>query len=167
MNEGKSFVDELTTDELEFIANKVADYTYNEREKELLLSGQVITEEIKNTLKGIAKDTFKAKGSKHFLEILKDELKEIPIDVFININGKQRNMIKNTQVLTNITRDLMANIDKIRQFPEIAKLYNQLVEESGFSAVDFDKILSTSQQIEAQMQPAPAPQTAEVSQTTA
>ena len=76
---------------------------------------------------------------------MKDELKDIPVDVYVNIKGKQRNMAQNADKLTNLLRTVLQNPQGFAQIPGIAKVFNQLLEDSGLSAIDFAPIVTAVQ----------------------
>jgi hypothetical protein len=96
-------------------------------------------------------------GSRRFLEILEGELEEIPLDVFMNIKGKQRRMVENADKITNVIREVIRNPQAIAQIPGIGKAFNQLLEESGMSPIDFTGLTKLQQQPEEEEMPAMAP----------
>ena len=65
---------------------------------------------------------------------LKGEFESIPLSVFVNIKGKQKDLAGNADKLTNLIREAMKNPQGASMF---AKQYNELLEASGFSPVDF------------------------------
>ena len=83
-------------------------------------------------------------GSKKFFEILKDEMKDVNLEVMTNIAGKQKNLALMTDKLVNVLRQFIAT-PQIRQDPEMVKLVNIILESSGLSPIQFNST------------PAPAP----------
>ena len=79
-------------------------------------------------------------GATRFMEVVKDELKDIPVDVKINVAGKQKNLAERADKLTNLVREFIANGSAIQQMPGIGKTINELLESSGFSPIDFMQI---------------------------
>lgn len=138
MNEGKKFSDELSLDELGEIADIIAE---NEVEKEvkkkLFKDRKVMTKEDRETAKELYRLKFIKSGNRKFFEILKGELKDIPMDVMVNIKGKQRYMAQNADKITNVIREVIKNPQAFTQVPGIGKAFNQLLEESGMSPIDF------------------------------
>lgn len=147
INTGIKFSEELSLDEMLEIGEIIANNKAENRIKELILSGTIIDSSTKDTLVQTYKDTFMKGGNRKFFETFKDELKSIPLSVFVNIKGKQRYMAQNADKITNIIREVMRNPQAFSQIPGVAKVFNQLLEESGLSAIDFTQITT-----------APAPQ---------
>lgn len=140
LNKGKKFSEELTLDEIVELGDILAE---NQVDAEIINSiiktGKVPSREEKAQIIESFKTNF-AKNNRKFFEILKDELKDIPMDVLINIKGKQRYMAQNADKITNILREVIRNPQAFSQSPGLAKAFNQLLEESGMSAVDFRQI---------------------------
>ncbi len=142
MNGGKNFSEDLSYDELAEIAEAISENVINKKAKEHILSGgKVPTVEDKELLKTQYKSDFMKKGTRRFFEALEGELEKIPIDVFINIAGKQKRLAQNADKLTNIIREVIANPQAFRELPGLAKPFNELIESSGFSPMDFSKIV--------------------------
>ena len=158
MNHGQKFLEELSLDELEWVADQVITNLSNDRLKELVFKeGKSVTEEERQMFKQVKKEQFMKGGTKQFLEIIKDELKDIPVDVVINIKGKQKDLQQMTDKLVNIFRQIVA-APQIMQVPGMPKLFNQIIESSGLDPVDFSSF--TNPKIE-QAQPQPAQATLE------
>lgn len=141
MNKGQKFVDELSLDELMEIADNVSVQYANDKLKEKMLpknakDAKVMTKEERTTLESLIKEQFMKGGRKRFIEVLKDELKTLPIDVYMNVAGKQKDLVKMADGLTNIFRQVVAN-PSILAMPGMGKLFNEIVEYSGFSPLDF------------------------------
>ena len=155
LNQGKKFSEVLTLDELQEISDIIAT---NQTEKELIelvLSGEVVTQELKDQIKAMKKEEFMKNNSKRaFFEVIKGELTEIPTDVMVNVAGKQRNMAQNADKITNIIREIIRSPQAFQQIPGIGKALNELLEESGMSPIDFTEITRAPLQPQ-QEQPAP------------
>lgn len=140
MNNGQKFLDELSLDELQYVSESVIENEINSRIKEKMLKpgkeAKVMRQDAIDSLRSLLKEQFMKGGNKRFLEIVKGELKSLPIDVYMNIVGKQKNLSKNADKLTNIFRQIFAN-PQILAMPGMAKLFNEIIESSGFSPVDF------------------------------
>lgn len=142
MNGGKKFSEELTLDELEAVAKQI---TMNEIEKRIkrmiLSSGKVPTNQERELMRTKFQEEFMKKGNRRFFETLKGELDDIPTDVFVNIAGKQKRLAQNADKLTNLIRAVLANPMGFKQIPGLGKAFNELVEVSGMSPIDFSKIV--------------------------
>lgn len=140
MNAGKTFSEELSLDEMQEIADRIVSNQVEQEIKALILDDKIPPPEIRDELMRIKKEEFMKGGSRRFFEVLKDELKELPMDVFVNIKGKQRRMAENADKITNIIRQIIANPMAFQQVPGLGKIFNELLEESGMSPVDFSQI---------------------------
>lgn len=154
MNSGQKFSEELSLEELKEVGEKIAICESNDRIKELVLSGQPVTKEQQDAMLEVYRKGFEKGGNRKFFEIMKDEMKDIPIEVFINIKGKQRDMIKNADSLTKIIQFTIANAQAISAVPGVSKAVNELLEESGMSPIDFAQITAVPKPIASPMQPA-------------
>jgi hypothetical protein len=152
----------LSLDELQEIADQIATNKTEEKMAELIFNGEVVTPEAKAQALQMYKEQFMKSGNgRGFFEVIKDELKEIPTCVYVNIKGKQKYMAQNADKLTNVIREVIANAAAFQQNPGLAKPLNQLLEDSGLSPIDFTKMITAppiQQPINTQAQPVQAPQ---------
>jgi hypothetical protein len=140
MNSGKTFLEELSVDELAEVAENVATQASNQWIWDRLAeTGEFPTEEERTLRKEAEKQGFLKKGSKHFIEALKDELKTLPVDVFINIKGKQKDMVRTADSITKLLIPLIQNPDAYRN-SGVGKVFNELLENAGFSPVNFAEL---------------------------
>ena len=163
MNAGKEFSEELTMDEMLEVSEKIATNQAEREIMDLILdaddSKPSPTNEMRDELIKIKKDAFMKGGSRKFMEILKGELDGLPMDVLINIKGKQKSMAQNADKITNVIREIMANPQAFSQIPGIGKAFNELLENSGMSAIDFTQVITPEESAVAQENPQqPAPQ---------
>lgn len=140
MNAGKRFSEDLTFDELDEIAEVIVNNEVNREIKELILKGEIITEEGRALLIETKKKAFLKGGTRRFFETMKGDLKDIPMDVYVNIKGKQRRMAENADKLTKVIREIIANPQAFAQIPGLGKAFNELLEESGMSPINFSQI---------------------------
>lgn len=140
MNQGMTFSETLTLDEMQEIADTVVANEVESEIKALILDDKIPPPEIRDQLMELKKKEFMKGGSRRFFEVLKDELKDLPMDVFVNIKGKQRRMAENADKITNIIRQIIANPMAFQQVPGLGKVFNELLEESGMSPVDFTQM---------------------------
>lgn len=152
MNSGQSFMEELSLEEMNEISDIVRDNRVDDMVKDRILKEKkMVTVEERDVMKSKFKEDFMKKGSNRFLEILKDEFKTIPMDVYVNIKGKQRYMAQNADKITNVIREVIRNPQAFTQIPGIGKAFNQLLEESGMSPIDFAPMITAveTEQVEA------------------
>ena len=142
MNGGKTFSEELSMDEMLEISEKVANNQANREIMDMILNDKTPTPEVREELIKIKKEEFMKGGTRRFMEILKGELDNLPLDVLINIKGKQKRMAENADKITNIIREIMANPQAFQQIPGIGKAFNELLENSGLSAIDFSQVIT-------------------------
>jgi hypothetical protein len=142
MNAGKKFSEELTLDELTEISDKIAQNQAEREIMDMILDDKIPTPEVRDELIKIKKEEFMKGGTRRFMEILKGELDNLPLEVFVNIKGKQRKMAENADKITNIIREIIANPQAFAQIPGIGKAFNELLEESGMSPIDFSQVVA-------------------------
>lgn len=140
MNNGKTFSEELTLDEMQEVCEAIGTNQINKKIKAAFLEGRITTNEERDAMMEIFRAEFKKGGNRKFFEIIKDELKGLPVDVFANVVGKQRNMVKNADNLTKVITFAIANAQAIQAMPGVGKTVNELLEESGMSPIDFTQI---------------------------
>jgi hypothetical protein len=141
MNDGDEWMVDLDLEEMQFIAKQISTTAANRKAVDMVIKyfdekGDAPTQEEIDAFKEVIKKNFMDTGSKHFLEIVKGELNKIPVDVFVNVAGKQKNLDKIITGLTNIFRTVLS-APQLLQDPGIAKLFNEIIEASGFSPVNF------------------------------
>ena len=133
---GQEFLSELELDELQFVADALVINQSNKLIKEQILSGEEVKPEIIESYKQIVRDEFMKGGNKKFIEIFEGEFKSVPMSVDVNIAGKQKDLSAYTDKLVNIFRQLIA-APGILDDPRMAKIFNQILEASGLSPIDF------------------------------
>lgn len=159
LSKPQTFKEELSLDELQYVHDCVVTCLTNQKKIETILNtpiGTTIDPAIFDQYQQQVSDEFKKKGNKHFFDILAGEMKNIPVDVEMNIAGKQKNLSQMADKLTNIFRTIMVN-PAILQDKGMADLFNQIIESSGLDTVDFsglEKVLA--KQAAQQAQPAPS-----------
>ena len=151
----QEFLAELDLDELQYVCDALVQCEQEDMKKKYVLSngGMAPTPEMIEVYNAQVKSQFQKKGNKHFVKILKGEMKDAPITVRTNIAGKQADLSRKTDKLVNIFRQIIAN-PAVLQIPALAKIFNQIIESSGLDPVDFSGV--TKEQIAA-TQPQPSP----------
>lgn len=146
MNSGMKFSEDLTFDELNFIAEQFALDKVEQKKKDMLIAGKIMDPQAEEQLMNEYKEIVKKGGTRQFFETLQGELKDLPVDVFVNIKGKQKAMAEQADKLTNIIREIIRNPQAFQQIPGIGKSFNELLENSGLSPIDFTSITAPVEQ---------------------
>lgn len=161
MNNEQEFTEELSLDELQMCADALATYEANDRIKKMILEGGTPVQEQVDLFKELVKEDFMKGGSKRFFKTLKNELKGLPVDVEIDIKGKQKDLGKVADTMSNLLRQIMSNPQAFvatMQIPGASASFNDLIESTGGQPWRFNEI--TGQHMDAMAQasnPAPAP----------
>jgi hypothetical protein len=142
---GQEFLASLDLEELQKIGDNLAIIETNNFKINYILDndGLAPTPEMVQVFEQQSRDNFKKKGNKHFIKILKDEMKGLPVRISINIVGKQKNLGAMTEKIVNIFRFVFSNPQgfmQIMQMPGMAKAWNEIIEYSGLSPMDFSGI---------------------------
>ncbi len=141
MNNGKEFSEELSLDEMSEIAEKVSSNVVEERIKQSIMeTGIVPTNQERDAMKDAISERIMKSGNRQFFQVIKDELSDLPVKVFINIKGKQKDMAKTADSITNIIREVIKNPEAFRSYPGIGKAFNEVLENSGLSPIDFSQV---------------------------
>ena len=151
INKGSKWLDELTLAELQDVAEKTMMTKVHGKGgilRTAILSGEIITEEEKVMIEQTVREQEMKKGTKQFIDILKDEFATLPMDVEISIKGKQKNLAEVTSKLNSVFRTLLTPgvIQQVQQSEGLSDLLNQIFESVGFSPVNFGTI--TGQQMQ-------------------
>jgi hypothetical protein len=160
---GDRWLDDLTLEELQYVAEGVAVKEANKKAVRLSLNkkpeDEILQEDI-NTYRDQVRQQFIDGGTKRFIEIIKDEMKDLPMDVFVNIANKQAYLAQQADKLSNFISQVISN-PAIIQTPGMSDWINQLLEASGMNPINFDK---TQKTINAQPQGQPQKQPQAVAQ---
>jgi len=149
LSSGKKFSEELTLDEMMEIGDQIARNEASKKIKAMILDGNIINKEDKEQMIELIKQEFVQGGSRKFFEVIEGEIEDIPMSVFINIKGKQKNMAREADKLSRLISNVLQNPQAFAQIPGLGKLYNQLLEESGMNPIDFTPIMNAEVATEA------------------
>ncbi len=136
MNNGDEWIHDLSVDEMQMVSEAVMTNVFNDHIKKVILSGQMISQDELTKLQQQFKQEF-GKSSKKFLKILKGEFAELPMDVEVNIVGKQKDLAGMTEKLTKVFQTIISN-PRVLQIPYVAKIFNKIMETAGLDQMDFD-----------------------------
>ena len=136
MSKGHEWVDDLSLDEMMYVADSMANCYAERAIIKGLTQGKNTSQEQIDAFKKKFVEEFKKSGNKKFMKIFEDEMKDANIDVKVNIAGKQKDLSRLSDKLTNIFRTIIGN-PAILQNPAFGKLFNELLESAGLSPGDF------------------------------
>jgi hypothetical protein len=145
IEKGQEFFATLDLDELQSVADSLVTVETNKYIKQLILTGQEIQDAQVEAFKQKVRTQFMKGGNKRFLKILKGELKDAPIDIEVNIAGKQKDLAALTDKLVNIYRQILSNPTQLDD-PRAAKIFNMILEAAGLDPIDFESKAPPQQQ---------------------
>ena len=157
ITEGTRFLSELSTEDMQYVIDKVTDNQVSKFEYDEVYSGRIITKEGRETMKQEMKLKLLKGGNKKFLEVLKGDFKKKTLKVKINVANKQKDLAQFTDKMVNLFRQILANpqgFQQMMQMPEMAKTFNSILESSGLSPVMYAGL---SKPMEQPMLPSPQP----------
>ena len=154
INKDYKWLEDLSLDELQEFAKKIVTKQSNKVIKKSYLSGKLMWEEESAIKKAAMMDVFMSDGNKRFLEIVKGEFNNLPLDIEVSIMNKQKNLAENVSKLNNLFRILFTPgaIQSIQQTPELMSLLNEILEGSGMSPLKYG-VGASSQPVVSPMQP--------------
>ena len=151
LNKGETFSEELSLEELQEISETIAENATNRKAKEMILEGKLVTQEELDAYKEVQKTLFAKGGNRKFFKDFKDAFKDVPVKVLINVAGKQKDMTGVADKLSNLISTFLRSGVPISA---MSKPMNELLENSGFSPVNFSSIVNAPPP---QPQPSPLP----------
>jgi hypothetical protein len=143
------FMAELTADEMQEVSSIVIKSRINNKIKEIILRGEQVEnlEPFRQTIG----ETF-LQSNKKFIEILKDEMKKVPLGIKVNIVGKQEYLQFMVDSLVNIFNKLYRGPEDLAN-PAMVGLFNKILEGSGIDTVNFGAAKFAFQQASTQQTP--------------
>lgn len=160
--EGAKFLSELSLEDLQYVAERVAINEANKTIKKMVLAGEEVNPDQIKLMVEVAKKEFTKDGNKKFIEILKGEFKDAPLAVKVTVSGKSKDLSARTDKLVNIFRQIIVN-PQVLTLPPIAKIFNDILESSGLDPADFSGI--TQEQIQTMQPPTGQPVKQELAPT--
>lgn len=143
----KKFLATLSSEEMQWVMDRMVENKANKLQIEQILNKQTSTP--KEVLIAKFKAEFAKGGNKRPLEILKDEFRDAKIKVSVTVAGKQKDLASATDKLVQIFRFIFANpqgFQQVMQMPGMAKSFNDILEFSGISPIDFAGVTELPQQ---------------------
>jgi|GEM_PF-946527 len=140
ITKGKTFLATLTTEELSWISDQLANNYANGKIKEKMFQGEMPSKEEQDMLRTTFKEIFAKKGNKHLVEAVKDEFDGVEVKMGINIAGKQKDLVNLSDKLLSIFQFVFANpagFQQAMQIPALAMAFQDILEFSGLNQIDF------------------------------
>lgn len=137
VTKGKTFLSTLTSDQMEYILQRVPRNRAVKRQWEDVLSGRIPQD--LNILMEEEKQKILQSGNQQILEILKDEFKNVRMKVKVRVSSKQKDMAQFTDKLVNILRQYLTLPPEVKQDPVTIELLSQILEASGISPASLGK----------------------------
>lgn len=148
INTPKEFSEELSLDEITYIADVVSENEVEKKIKEMIFEKGIIpTEEDRQMMIQSMKENIKAgktsyyQNGRGFFSVFKDDFKDAPIKVKVNIAGKQKYLAREADKLSKLISMVIANPQSFASIPGLAKSFNQLIEASGMNPIDFSTMI--------------------------
>ena len=143
ITKGTKFLSQLSLDELSWIAERQSVNLGNQKVKDLILKGKMVTPEERDLIIDTFKQQILKKGNKQFVEILKGEFKDKLYKVKINVAGKQKNLPQMVDKIVNMFRFIISNpqgFAQLIQVPALQKAFSEILEYSGMSVANWTGI---------------------------
>jgi hypothetical protein len=150
---GQEFLATLTSEDLLWVSDQMAENFAQKEQIEAIFNMEQIPD--KEVLKAEFLEKFQRGGSKKLIKIVKDEFRDMPIKIGINIAGKQKDLANLSDKLLSVFQFVFSNpqgFQQAMQIPALAKSFGDILEFSGLNQADFASLLT---KVEA---PAPQPQ---------
>jgi len=152
MNEGKDFSEELSLEEMQEVVEPMSDNYVEAKKKFKILSGDTVSPEELIGWKNEYVQTFMKGGNRKFFKDFKDAFKDLLIKVMVNVAGKQKDMSGVADKLSNLISTFLRLGVPIS---DMSKPMNELLENSGFSPINFSSIVNAPPPEPVQPQPSP------------
>ena len=158
ITKGKTFLSNLSSDQMEYVLQRVPRNRAVKRQAEDVLEGRPLgnlvlyeQEEKQNILQD---------GNQQILEILKDEFKNVRMKVKVRVSSKQKDMAGFVEKLGNILRQYWSLPPELKNDPTTQHLMNQLLEASGLPPASLGQLTTqVLQGVEAPLPPLSEQQT--------
>lgn len=154
MNRGHKFYATLSSEEMMWVAEQLAEAYASKEQVKALLTGQEVKD--KETLKQECIAQFTKKGNKHLFEILKGEFEDVEIKMGISIASKQKDIAALSDKVSSILQTVLQNPQNFlmaMQIPGMADKFSDVLEFSNISQVDFAALIQKMNEQQSQGQP--------------
>jgi hypothetical protein len=137
IRQDKELVAELERDELESVANALAQHEAFKMAKQKILSGEIVTPEQMNTVFETVKASHLSSGTRRTFSLIEDMFKDWEGKIEVITTGEQKNKAVMLETLFNIFQ-VVAKNPGVLQDPVLRRLFNQIVEAAGYSPLLLD-----------------------------
>lgn len=131
----RDFLADLDLSELTSVVDSIVTCQANYFIREKILNGEQVVDSDVEAYKQKVRESFMKDGKK-LIQIFEGEMKSVPMDVDVNVAGKQKNLSQMTDKLVNIFRQIIA-APQVLDDPRMSKIFNQILEASGLDPIDF------------------------------
>ena len=135
-SQDNEFMSDLSLEEMKTIAEQVVTATVNKAIVQKILGGTIIDYGEVDQLKQAYTDLFFKKGNKKFFQIFKDDMKDLPIEMEVNITGEEKNKALMAEKLSSVFSQIAQN-PALLDDPRMSKLFNEILETSGLSPLAY------------------------------
>jgi len=140
---GITFIATLDSDELQYVEQRLVDrQVHDENFNRVMALQPIMTDQEKEAFEAKVRNSFRAKGNQHFIEILKDDFKGMSVAVNVNVAGKQKNLDAMSDKLSNFMRFIFSTYDpNTHTFAALEdskslKMLQKIFEISGLEPLD-------------------------------
>lgn len=131
----------LSMNDMEMVSDAVITATINDHIKTKILAGYPINPGEIPAMQAEYKQLFFKKGNTKFFKILKDELKDLPISLTIDSTQETMQGAAIAEVMSKVFTQIMPILAQNPQFfqqnPAMAKLFNDIIENSGLDPLRY------------------------------
>lgn len=141
--EGFRFLTELSVEEMQYVADRMAVNAWNTNVKEKILNGESFEDGEQEAFIEKFKSDLKSGGNKRFLEALKGEFKGSKLSVKVSVAGNAKNLAETADKLSKAIQFVMSTYNPqtgtfaALDDPRVAKMINDLWEVAGLDHTDF------------------------------
>ena len=134
INKEHLLASDFSIDELKLIDKTFAVNEANNRVKEAVLSGQIISQEEYQSAIDAFSQFIAQDGKRRYIDIPKDYFKDYEDKITIDITGETRNKQATLQTLSSILAQVASN-PALLQDPTLLKIFNEILEISGVDII--------------------------------
>lgn len=139
LNKAHILASDFSSEELMRIDEAFLDYEVNQRAKEYILDGKIITQEDLDTYRQMRKELLQVDGKRRYIDIPEDYFKDFKLKLTVDPTGEKKNKSTALQSLDNIFVKVASN-PVILQNPDLVKTLNQMLELAGLDYMYFKSI---------------------------
>jgi hypothetical protein len=137
LNKGDEWMDEFTLNEIKWIAERMSKNAGEKEKKRRILKGELPTQMEIDAFTDNFKERLLNEGETRPIKVSKDEFKDIPIKVKINVAEKQKNFTGEVENIFGFMKAILSTGGQILQIPGMDDLLNQVIEYMGLNPVNF------------------------------